>query len=364
MPGHIKVTPRANGTIAYQAIVRVKGQETFTDTFDTREEAEQRAASEYLRLKELARKAEKQHALERTGRPAHHTYAQEKLRETLTLFRDSGEANRNQVVMLKTIVKNLCKDRDDVKLGDVKRSWVKRYVAKMRERATRRGTLFAWTTLAKHLQAMGAACKWRAEQLDLELPPLPFTTSVFPSGWDTKRERRFEAGEEGRLRQRLRRIRTFSRYHWRLLVRLALETGARLQEMVLATWREFDLARRLWTIPAEHTKGGKSRAVPLSRRALRVAKCLVALASPSEQRVFYVLGVPNVVSAGFHKFVMEAALPDFRFHDLRHEAISRMVLYKRQLSVFEIMSIVGHSSSEMLRRYANLRGDELVARMQ
>ena len=55
---------------------------------------------------------------------------------------------------------------------------------------------------------------------------------------------------------------------------------------------------------------------------------------------------------------------NFRFHDLRHEAISRMVLYKRQLSVFEIMRIVGHSNAEMLHRYANLRGDEMSDRME
>ena len=87
------------------------------------------------------------------------------------------------------------------------------------------------------------------------------------------------------------------------------------------------------------------------------------IASASDKRVFHALGKPGPVSAGFHKFVLDASLKDFRFHDLRHEAISRMVLYKRKLSVFEIMAIVGHSSTEMLVRYANLRGDELAHRM-
>lgn len=46
-----------------------------------------------------------------------------------------------------------------------------------------------------------------------------------------------------------------------------------------------------------------------------------------------------------------------------HEAISRMVLHKRKLSPFEIMKIVGHSSLAILNRYANLRGSDLVDRM-
>ena len=56
-------------------------------------------------------------------------------------------------------------------------------------------------------------------------------------------------------------------------------------------------------------------------------------------------------------------IADLRWHDLRHEAISRMVLKQRHLSVFEIMDIVGHSSIEMLKRYTNLRGDELAAKL-
>lgn len=69
------------------------------------------------------------------------------------------------------------------------------------------------------------------------------------------------------------------------------------------------------------------------------------------------------MSCGFRRYADRAGLVDYRFHDLRHEAISRMVLYKRKLSVFEIMAIVGHSSTKMLMRYANLRGEELVDRM-
>jgi integrase len=60
---------------------------------------------------------------------------------------------------------------------------------------------------------------------------------------------------------------------------------------------------------------------------------------------------------------MGLGIKDLRFHDLRHEAISRIVLKQRHLSVFEIMKIVGHSSIEMLNRYANLRGEELSRKL-
>lgn len=352
--------PKKKGGSSFSVSIRVRGQEPLRGTFESREEADRFIAKEEPRLKSAARKAAKQQAVARTKHPKFATYQQERLRDTLELYAESGEANNNQVVAIKRIVMHC----GEVKLGELRRSWVKDYLDKMRGRKTRAGRQFAWQTLAIQLQAMRAACRWRAEELDLDPPDLPFSTSLLPQGWDVMRERRLDADEERLLMARLRKISAPSRYHWRLLVRLALETGARLQELVRSEWREFHIDRRLWIIPADHTKKRTARAVPLSKRATRIAKLLKRLAQPGNPRVFHTLGIPDSVSAGFHKISMDAGLVDFRFHDLRHEAISRMVLYKRQLSVFEIMKIVGHKSIEMLDRYANLRGDELAAKME
>ncbi len=56
----------------------------------------------------------------------------------------------------------------------------------------------------------------------------------------------------------------------RLALDLLILTGARSQEVRLATWAEFDLEGRLWTIPADHMKRGKAHIVPLSDAALAV----------------------------------------------------------------------------------------------
>jgi integrase len=57
----------------------------------------------------------------------------------------------------------------------------------------------------------------------------------------------------------------------------------------------------------------------------------------------------------------KAGAPDFRFHDLRHEAVSRMV--ELGLSDQEVASISGHKSMQMLRRYTHLRAEDLVSRL-
>lgn len=56
----------------------------------------------------------------------------------------------------------------------------------------------------------------------------------------------------------------------RLALELLILTGTRSQEVRLATWPEFDLDGRLWTIPADHMKRGKAHMVPLSDAALAV----------------------------------------------------------------------------------------------
>jgi len=57
-----------------------------------------------------------------------------------------------------------------------------------------------------------------------------------------------------------------------------------------------------------------------------------------------------------------AEIKDFRFHDLRHEATSRLV--EAGFSDQQVASITGHSSMQMLKRYTHLRSEDLVSMME
>lgn len=52
--------------------------------------------------------------------------------------------------------------------------------------------------------------------------------------------------------------------------RLLLLTMVRREELLQATWDEFNLDSALWTIPGERTKNGKAHVVPLSSQALEI----------------------------------------------------------------------------------------------
>lgn len=57
----------------------------------------------------------------------------------------------------------------------------------------------------------------------------------------------------------------------------------------------------------------------------------------------------------------ELRMSDLHFHDLRHEAVSRLV--EGGLSDQEVASISGHKSMQMLRRYTHLRAEDLVEKL-
>lgn len=52
---------------------------------------------------------------------------------------------------------------------------------------------------------------------------------------------------------------------------------------------------------------------------------------------------------------------NLRFHDLRHEAVSRLV--DAELGDQEVAAISGHKSMQMLRRYTHLRAEDLERRL-
>ena len=66
----------------------------------------------------------------------------------------------------------------------------------------------------------------------------------------------------------------------------------------------------------------------------------------------------NAFRLAWGRLRKRADLCDLRFHDLRHEAISRF--FEMGLSVPEVAVISGHKDARMLFRYTHLRAEDLV----
>jgi integrase len=107
------------------------------------------------------------------------------------------------------------------------------------------------------------------------------------------------------------------------------------------------------------TKNGDSRDIPLSRRAVATLQKLKADKDRDAQLVFPMTG--NSIRLAFEHLRVRARMDDFHFHDLRHEAVSR--LFEKGLNIAEVSAISGHKELKMLQRYTHLRAEDLVSRL-
>ena len=171
-----------------------------------------------------------------------------------------------------------------------------------------------------------------------------------PSG--RPRERRLLPGEETRLFEACRKARNA----WLLpLVRLALETAMRQSELLRLRWEHVDLAGRTAYLP--DTKNGEPRTVPLSTTAVTVLRGL-----PRALHGDVFAGVTReAVKRSYMRAIRRAGIEDLRFHDLRHEAATR--LFEKGLNIMEVASVTGHKDLRMLRRYTHLKAEDLARRL-
>ena len=132
---------------------------------------------------------------------------------------------------------------------------------------------------------------------------------------------------------------------------LALLTGARRNELVKATWSQFDLKTGYWTKPSSHTKQKKTHRAPLRGAALELLKAIREDASKGETMVFPFRAKLGV-RAPWERVRQAADLPDVRFHDFRHSFASLLISDGVSLQV--VGGLLGHSQAQTSMRYAHV----------
>ncbi|MDB5764202.1 MAG: site-specific integrase [Herminiimonas sp.] len=162
------------------------------------------------------------------------------------------------------------------------------------------------------------------------------------------RDRRVTPNEVGQL------VANTQSCELKIIIQLAVETGMRRSELLRMRWEHVSLTRCSVYLP--HTKTGKPRTVPLSSRAVHLLESMNA----AESGPLFNLALDSVTQA-FKRAVKRAGLGDLRFHDLRHEATSR--LFERGLNVIEVARITGHKTLSMLDRYTHLDVQHLIKKL-
>lgn len=136
--------------------------------------------------------------------------------------------------------------------------------------------------------------------------------------------------------------------HLRPMVILGYMTGMRRGEILNLRWDQVDLRQGVIRLLPDDTKTGKAREVPLDDQLADIFKAQAR--SFDSPRVFHYQGKPiSQTKTAFKAACARAGIKDFRFHDLRHCAVTN--LRKAGVATSTIMSISGHKTDAMLRRY-------------
>jgi integrase len=173
-------------------------------------------------------------------------------------------------------------------------------------------------------------------------------------GKAVERDRRVEPGEIERIKAELR-----STLPMEDLIDFAIDSAMRAGEITRIRWVDLDDAKRTVLIrdrkhPSE--KIGNHQRVPLLGRCWEI----VQRQPRGDERIFPY--DERSMTTAFQRARRRAGVDGLRFHDLRHEGISR--LFERGMQIQQVALVSGHRSWSMLKRYTNLKPESLHAHVE
>lgn len=319
------------GPFQFQAIVRKKGYPTKTQTFETKT-----AAKEWASLIE--------------SEMNRGTFADRKEAEKI-LFEDILNRYKNEVIPNKRGF-----EMDTNRINKIlKHDLAKRPLSTLRSvdfsnyrdnrlKEVKSGTVLRELSLLSHVFST-AKKDW---SIAIENP----IATIRKPKQGKNRERRLQADEGARLQiaanDSFCRSKTLD-----YCIQLAMQTGMRAGEIVSLTSDQVDLENSI--INLSKTKNGSTRIVPLTIAAEQVVRNMLAENSSDKLTSFH---DSNGLSKAFRRACARASIKGLCFHDLRHEAASRLA---PTMSAPTLAKVMGWKTIQMAMRYYNPTARELVS---
>lgn len=138
------------------------------------------------------------------------------------------------------------------------------------------------------------------------------------------------------------------------IIQFAIATAMRLGEIINLKWADLNEKDRTIIIrnrkhPTE--KAGNDQEVPLLGDAWDIAK-------RQSQKTEWIFPVTEgTVSTIFPRACRALCIKDLKFHDLRHEGVSR--LFEQGYTIEQVALVSGHRDWKMLARYTQIRARDL-----
>ena len=175
---------------------------------------------------------------------------------------------------------------------------------------------------------------------------------------DIRRDRRLEAGEEGLMLKHAKPM-------LKRIIVLALETAMRRGEILKI--KRSDINFDAQTLYIGDTKTDTPRTIPLSEKAVKALRAQIRAledelggVTPIREPLLFKMHLSEW-QRQMERLWRDTGIENLKFHDLRHEAISR--LFESGFNVMEVATISGHKCLQHLKRYTHIKPESLVARL-
>ena len=212
------------------------------------------------------------------------------------------------------------------------------------------------STLKRELSILSSAINTAIIDWGIPIPTNPVSITRIPKH-DGSRNRRLKDGEEEKLLAIAKPV-------YQRTIIIAVETAVRRGELLNIRKSHINFDNQTLHIP--QTKTDTPRTIPLSTRAIKALRDQIK--SISDANVVQIERGSKLFSMSspmfrheIHRYRVKLDMEDWRFHDLRHEATSR--LFERGFNVMEVALVTGHQDLRMLKRYTHIKPESLVARL-
>jgi integrase len=167
---------------------------------------------------------------------------------------------------------------------------------------------------------------------------------------DTKGKVRFLTDAERKRLEQALGIKETPDY-LRVMVRVSLNTGLRRGELFGLTWENVDLKQATLTVEGATSKRQTTRHVALNATAKAALKDwkpkdATGLVFPGRAGKFW------TVKKSWAALLRRAEITGFRWHDMRHDFASRLVM--GGIDLYTVGELLGHDRVETTKRYAHL----------
>ncbi|GAB1717454.1 MAG: integrase [Nitrobacter sp.] len=146
------------------------------------------------------------------------------------------------------------------------------------------------------------------------------------------------------------------------IVRFAVATAMRQDEIVRVEWSDWDASNRMLLIRDRkdpRKKKGNDQRIPLldvsGYDAMKIIEEQGRYSNSREGRIFPYNG--KSIGTAFRRQCKDLKIKDLHFHDLRHEGTSR--LFEAGFSIEQVALVTGHKDWKMLRRYTHIKPETL-----